>query len=164
MVLLYVILSNMDVSHPINVSSEPGYTREQLLKTVGQSVEIFMAMDMVAVARRCVEVTQEVLDIAKRNPAGSTMAAGASSSALNSGGNTPLPAAGAMGPPAIGTTNPWDNISFAGFENDSLDFLIDSNLMQDFAPGFTSIGGGDGGLDFMDFNGVLGGGGSWMSS
>ncbi|KAH7026169.1 uncharacterized protein B0I36DRAFT_365771 [Microdochium trichocladiopsis] len=54
MVLLYVVLSNMQ--------PEPA---EMLLASVEKSIEIFRAMDRVAVTRKCAEITSEVLSIAR---------------------------------------------------------------------------------------------------
>lgn len=55
MVLLYVALANIS---PIPV--------EKVFDCVGKSLEIFSAMGALAVARRCKEVTAEVLGIAKQ--------------------------------------------------------------------------------------------------
>jgi hypothetical protein len=142
MVLLYVILSNIDIE---STSSNPTYNRQYLLSVVQQSVEIFQAMDMVTVARRCVEVTQEVLEIAKRSPLQSAIQSTTSSTSID------------------GITNPnttskavstgFDGFDFPGFEDDGLGFLIDPNLMEGLVP-YPGIGG-NGSLDFMDFNGVL---------
>ncbi|KAJ1326641.1 transcriptional regulatory protein GAL4 [Microdochium nivale] len=54
MVLLYVVLSNMQ--------PEPA---EMLLAAAEKSIDIFRAMDRIAVTRKCVEITAEVLSIAK---------------------------------------------------------------------------------------------------
>jgi hypothetical protein len=54
MILLYVVLSNL----------QPGY-EEELLQDVETSLGIFKAMNVVVVSRRCAEVIQEVLDVAK---------------------------------------------------------------------------------------------------
>lgn len=56
MVLLYVILSN--------ICPLPA---ESIFSSVEKSLEIFTVMKMVAVARRCTEITQDVLNIAKRS-------------------------------------------------------------------------------------------------
>ena len=159
MVLLYVILSNMDVENTTNaLDGAKGYSRDYLLKVVQQSVELFQAMDMVAVARRCVEVTQEILEIAKKNrassqppgnPAIAQMPGTATASGESTAAPTPTPGFNA----AL-----WDNSSFPGFDADGgLDFLIDSNLMEGLAP-FSNMNGLEGNLDFMDFNSVLGAG------
>lgn len=58
MVLLYVVLCDL---HPL-----PNISREDLLLDVEKSLEIFEAMNQVTVARRCAELTQEVLEIARR--------------------------------------------------------------------------------------------------
>ncbi|KAK5994363.1 putative transcriptional regulatory C3C7.04-like protein [Cladobotryum mycophilum] len=55
MVLLYVILSN---ASPFPV--------QDIISDVEKSLEIFAAMKMLAVARRCAEVIKDVLDVAKR--------------------------------------------------------------------------------------------------
>ncbi|KXJ91055.1 hypothetical protein Micbo1qcDRAFT_195860 [Microdochium bolleyi] len=54
MVLLYVVLSNMQ--------PEPA---QVLLAAAEKSIEIFRAMDRIAVTRKCAEITTEVLGIAK---------------------------------------------------------------------------------------------------
>jgi len=59
MVLLYVIICDLCM---------PNMNREQLLLDVEKSIEIFTAMNQVTVARRCAEITQEVLEIAKMTP------------------------------------------------------------------------------------------------
>ena len=157
MVLLYVILSNMDVENASGaLDGAKGYSRDYLLKMVQQSVEIFQAMDMVAVARRCVEVTQEILEIAKRNRASSQPPGNPGTLQLpgtaNASGET---SAVATPTPGINTAM-WDGMSFPGFDTEGgLDFLIDSNLMDGLAP-FSNMNGLDGNLDFMDFNSVLG--------
>ncbi|KAI6780262.1 putative transcriptional regulatory protein [Emericellopsis cladophorae] len=56
MVLLYVILSN--------ICPLPA---EDIFSSVEMSLEIFRVMRMVVVARRCTEITQDVLDIAKQS-------------------------------------------------------------------------------------------------
>lgn len=139
MVLLYVILSNIDVESTGGVDGK-AYSREYLLSVVQQSVEIFQAMDMIAVARRCVEVTQEVLDIARRN----------STAAVT---ERPPQAADPFANP--GLMGAWDATAFPDFANEGLDFLIDSNLMDGLGP-FSAMNGMDGSLDFMDFTSVLG--------
>lgn len=55
MVLLYVVLTN---SSPLSTS--------KIFDTIGTSLETFAAMKTLAVARRCREVTTEVLGVAKR--------------------------------------------------------------------------------------------------
>lgn len=57
MVLLYVVICDLYT---------PNVNREQLLLEVEKSLEIFYAMNQVTVARRCAEITQEVLEIARR--------------------------------------------------------------------------------------------------
>jgi len=57
MVLLYVVICDLYM---------PNMNREQLLLDIEKSIEIFTAMNQVTVARRCAEITQEVLEIAKR--------------------------------------------------------------------------------------------------
>lgn len=54
MVLLYVVLSNMQ--------PEPA---QMLLAVAEKSIDIFRAMDRIAVTRKCAEITTEVLSIAK---------------------------------------------------------------------------------------------------
>lgn len=56
MILLYVVLSSI----------QPG-PEDDLLQDVEKSLEIFNAMDMIVVARRCAEITKEVLDIARKS-------------------------------------------------------------------------------------------------
>lgn len=58
MILLYVVLARLH--------TDPA---EDLLRDAEKSLEIFKTMDMVAVARKCAEITQEVLDIAKKSVA-----------------------------------------------------------------------------------------------
>lgn len=55
MVLLYVILSK---TYP--------YPVEDIISNVEMSLEVFTSMKMVAVARRCSDITREVLNIAKK--------------------------------------------------------------------------------------------------
>lgn len=57
MVLLYVVICDLYL---------PNMDRELLLQDVEKSIEIFYAMSQVTVARRCAEITQEVLEIARR--------------------------------------------------------------------------------------------------
>lgn len=140
MILLYVILSNIDTE-----SSNPEHTRDRLVGTVQQSLEIFQSMDMVTVARRCAEVTQEVLDIAKKPP---QQAAPQSSSTR---GNMEAPVVAASGMRVN-----LDHFHFEEFGDDStggLDFLVGPNLMDGFAPFPTT--GEDGFLEYQDFNSVL---------
>jgi hypothetical protein len=54
MVLLYIILSNISPS-----------TAESLMQDIEKSLEIFSSMKRLAVARRCTEITKEVLAIAR---------------------------------------------------------------------------------------------------
>jgi hypothetical protein len=142
MVLLYVILSNIDIE---SSSSNASYSRAYLMRVAQQSVEIFQAMDMVTVARRCVEVTQEVLEIAKRSPPQTAMTHSNNPVTIDRIANQVA---------TFGSTNTgFDGFSFPGFESDGLDFLVDPNLMEGLAP-FPGIGG-EGSLDFLDFNSVL---------
>lgn len=113
---------------------------------------------MVAVARRCVEVTQEILEIAKRNPTAVQPAGQAANIQLPGTGNASGESTAVATPNAGMGANLWDGMAFPGFDNaGGLDFLIDSNLMEGLAP-FSSMSGLEGNLDFMDFNSVLGGG------
>jgi hypothetical protein len=154
MVLLYVFLSNVDVESSEAYNTGCGFSREDLLRVVQMSVEIFQAMDMVAVARRCVEVTQEILDIAKRPPPAQNHVQPKNTELTEIQGSA---ASSAVVTPGIGGLGLWDGTSFPGFD-EGLDFLIDSNLMEGLG-GFSGMGaGGDGRFDFMDFNSVLGGG------
>jgi hypothetical protein len=148
MVLLYVILSNIDVESNAAYEAGCGFNRDYLLKVVQMSVEIFQAMDMVAVARRCVEVTQEVLDIAKRPPPPAASEALTASGSINSSAFV-----------TTGANNTWDGTSFPEFDQ-GLDFLIDNNLMDGLGS-FSGLGAVDGRFDFMDFNSVLGGDGTF---
>ncbi|EON61503.1 hypothetical protein W97_00718 [Coniosporium apollinis CBS 100218] len=55
MILLYVVLSNI----------QPG-PEDDLLQDVEKSLEIFNAMNMIVVARRCAEITTEILEITRK--------------------------------------------------------------------------------------------------
>lgn len=55
MILLYVVLSN--------IQSEPG---EELLNDVERSLELLHVMESITVAKRCGEITREVLEIARK--------------------------------------------------------------------------------------------------
>ncbi|OCL04280.1 hypothetical protein AOQ84DRAFT_271052, partial [Glonium stellatum] len=56
MILLYVVLSNIQPS-----------LEADMLSDAEKSLDIFKAMNMVAVARRCAEITREVLEIARKS-------------------------------------------------------------------------------------------------
>ena len=57
MVLLYVVICDL---HLLNIK------REELLVEIEKSLEIFNAMNQVTVSQRCAEITQELLEIAKK--------------------------------------------------------------------------------------------------
>ncbi|KIW02725.1 uncharacterized protein PV09_06159 [Verruconis gallopava] len=143
MVLLYVILSNINIEVD---GTNPTYTRAHLMRIVQKSIEIFQAMNMVAVARRCAEVTQEVLDIAKRSsPQGAPQQPYVAS--------TPSSSTDAAAAQTALANASFESSDFPGFDFDNLDFLVDPNLMDGLAP--YAATGMDGSLDFMDFNSVL---------
>jgi hypothetical protein len=129
MILLYVVLSNIDtIDH------------NHAITDVEKSLEIFSSMNMVTVARRCAEIVQEVLDIAKK----ATQA--------------PEPGEGLQGPqnhPAGETELQSESDLLAEFELSKEDLyasLVDSNLMDGFAPFDNGF------FDIPDFNSVLGSG------
>lgn len=60
MILLFVVLSNQD---------GPDSPSDLLLQDSERCLEVFKTMDVVSVARKCAEITQEVLDVAKQSVA-----------------------------------------------------------------------------------------------
>lgn len=129
MILLYVVLSHI-----------PNIDHGHAITNVEKSLEIFSSMNMVTVARRCAEIVQEVLDIAKK-------AAQATDPVERWQG----PQSHAAGEPGLQS----ENDIFAEFELSKEDLyasLVDSNLMDGFAPFENGF------FDAPDFNSVLGSG------
>lgn len=129
MILLYVVLFNMEtIDH------------NHAITDVEKSLEIFRSMNMVTVAKRCAEIVQEVLDIAKKSTQAPESREGLQDAQNQQAGDTGLMS---------------ESDLLAEFELSKEDLyasLVDSNLMDGFAP-FDS-----GFLDFPDFNSVLGSG------
>jgi hypothetical protein len=127
MILLYVVLSNIGT-----------IDRDHAINNVEKSLEIFNSMNMVTVARRCAEITQEVLDIAKKP-------------------QPPEPRDSLQGlPNLVGDPDmPSENHLLAEYDLSKEDLyasLVDSNLMDGFAPFENGF------FDILDFNSVLGSG------
>jgi hypothetical protein len=135
MILLYVVLTNMQsVDH------------QSCIQAVEKSLEIFNAMNMVGVARRCAEITTEVLELAKKlftelraqaNPQDTNAA-----SLASVGFSAPNHMFG--GPGGLG-----ENLGIDLSKEDLYTSLVDPNIMDGFAD-FES-----GFFEIPDFNSVL---------
>ena len=127
MILLYVVLSD--------IQPQP---EDDLLHDVEKGLELFRAMNQVVVARRCAEITREVLDVARKfvqerrghnqtSQRGSSTAMDVSRNALVTATDPvshPLPDLG------------YDFMDDNGFDvarEDLLATLVDCNLMDSFA-------------------------------
>lgn len=58
MILLFVVLSNQE---------GPDLPADLLLRDSERCLEVFKTMDVVSVARKCAEITQEVLEVARQS-------------------------------------------------------------------------------------------------
>jgi hypothetical protein len=132
MILLYVVLTNM---HSID--------RQNAIQAVEKSMEIFNAMNMVGVARRCAEITNEVLEIAKKSTDETNTQPKPTDQSQSF--NTPAPLTGF-------TTQGQAGLDFDGLDLSKENLfasLVDANIMDGFAE-FDS-----GYFDMPDFNSVL---------
>ena len=132
-IILYAL-----VSHLQNGSSQ------ELLEDVEKTLKIFQAMDGIAVARRCAEVTQEIFEAAKmslkdqrhRNQVVPSGNADTQPSKAN-GEAVPDMTFSAHSPPKADT---WDEIGgLDGFPEDFFSSLIDPNILNTVGANLTDM-------------------------
>jgi hypothetical protein len=116
---------------------------EVLLKDVEKSLKIFQAMDGIAVARRCAELTQEIFEVAKMSLQDQRNRNQASYSgyADNSSSKKVGKAAAAVTAASQSRQNAdvWEEIEgLDGLQEDFFASLIDPNILESF--GFNSTG------------------------
>jgi hypothetical protein len=131
MILLYVVLTNMK-----------SVDRQLAVQAVEKSLEIFNAMNMVGVARRCAEITHDVLEMAKK----STIETGERSE-QNEPTTTTTTLATLTG--MLAQNSGAEFYDFDLSKEDLFASLVDPNIMDGFA-GFDS-----GYFEIPDFNSVL---------
>lgn len=135
MILLYVVLTNMQ-----------SVDRQYCIQAVEKSLEIFNAMNMVGVARRCAEITTEVLELAKKP------ATEVGEQKLPDVAATPVTSAGGFAASNLMLGGPGGLGESFGIDLSKEDLyasLVDPNIMDGFAD-FES-----GFFEVPDFNSVL---------
>ena len=139
-IILYVLVSHLQKG-----------SSEELLKVVEKSLKIFQAMDGIAVARRCAELTQEIFDVAKM----SVQAQQNQSQVPNNGGDS-LVQGVAQAAPAIQAVmdsqdngNIWGDIDASNLQNDFFASLADPNILDNFGANLANMD-----LDLASFENV----------
>ncbi|KAF2427355.1 hypothetical protein EJ08DRAFT_354842 [Tothia fuscella] len=128
MILLYVVLTNT-----------LAVDRQYAIQAVEKSLEIFNAMNMVGVARRCADITTEVLAMAKK----STIEGHGESSSAS------VPVAEGFVPPSLAPGAVENQFDFDLSAENPYASLVDPNIMDGFAEFQTGF------FDMPDFNSVL---------
>ena len=117
---------------------------EELLEDVEKTLKIFQAMDGIAVARRCAELTQEIFEIAKvslqdqRHRTQAALSGTANDAPINDNGKA-IPAA-TTAPQSLPNTDVWGGIEgFDDFQEGFFASLIDPNILDSVNANLTGL-------------------------
>jgi hypothetical protein len=123
-IILYVLVSHLQKGNS-----------EELLKVVERSLKIFQAMDGVAVARRCAELTQEIFDVAKISVQSQQQQSQVAPN-LRDPDDGPVQGGGqaAVASPLIpdAQDNVWVDIDASNLQNDFFASLVNPNILDNF--------------------------------
>ena len=127
-IILYVLVSHLQKG-----------SSEELLQVVEKSLKIFQAMDGIAVARRCAELTQEIFDVAKR----SIQAQQNQTQAPNLGGTgdglVEENAQIAVAPRAVPDGDAWGDLDASNLQNDFFASLMNPNILDNFGANLANM-------------------------
>jgi hypothetical protein len=120
-IILYVLVSHLQKG-----------SSEELLKVVEKSLKIFQAMDGIAVARRCAELTQEIFDVAKMSVQAQQNQTHASSLAGAGDGLVKENVQVAVAPQAVPDGDVWGGLDASNLQNDFFASLVNPNILDNF--------------------------------
>lgn len=140
--ILYVLVSHLQKG-----------SSDELLKVVEKSLKIFQAMDGIAVARRCAELTQEIFDVAKISVQAQQQQSQAPNITETGDGITQreaLPASAAQ--PVSGPRNDgdlWGDVDTSNLQNDFFASLVNPDILDNFGTNLANMD-----MDFVSFENI----------
>jgi hypothetical protein len=141
-IILYVLVSHLQKG-----------SSDELLKVVEKSLKIFQAMDGIAVARRCAELTQEIFDVAKRSVQAQQQQSQAPNIAETGDGMAQREAIpGYAAQPVSDPRNDgdlWGDVDASNLQNDFFASLVNPNILDNFGANLANMD-----LDFTSFENI----------
>ena len=129
-IILYVLVSHLQKG-----------SSEELLKVVEKSLKIFQAMDGIAVARRCAELTQEIFDAAKMSVQAQQQQQQAQASNVGGPGEDLMEgnAQHVTAPRPVPNENVWGDLDASGLQNDFFASLVNPNILDNFGASLANM-------------------------